>query len=215
MKLLKTVPALVLAVLLLNAGSAQAVEFRAEKYTALTSGEQSGTGTGKGTILAFEGQMTECGSAGFEGELTVASSTLTTVPHGSLCTAFGVSSAELLMNGCTYNMHVSAGAIDEFSGSLDIVCPEGKKITVTGNGCEVQIGSQNGLETVKYENLTATSPKKGLQVVFNIHNFVYTKVKDGLFCPLNGTGSGTDGTLVGTTRASATNGGNADGLWIE
>ncbi|HET7121190.1 MAG TPA: hypothetical protein VFI17_08065 [Solirubrobacterales bacterium] len=204
-----------MALLAVAGGTAQAAEFRAEKYPALTSGEQTGTGTGKGTILAFEGQMTECGAGGFEGELAAAAPSLTIEPHGSGCTAFGVSSAELLLNGCTYRLHPGTGSSDNFSGSLDIVCPEGQSITVIGNGCEVKIGAQTGLEAVEYENLTATSPKKGLQVVFNIHNFTYTKVKDGIFCPLNGTGVGSDGTLVGKTRVTATNSGNADGLWIE
>lgn len=216
---MKTVVLLCLAVSAIAAGSAQAAEFKADAYPAEITGAQLGTGTGGesgegGTILAFEGQMTECGGAGFEGELAKASPQLSVSQFGIGCTAFGFLNAHLALNGCTYRFNIGSGSEDNYTGTVDIVCPAGAKMVLTSESCEIQIGPQNGLSTVSYENLTKESPKK-LRVVFNVSGFTYNKTKDGFLCPLNGTGVANDGKLVGGTKVSATSGGNATGLRIE
>ncbi|TMK57440.1 MAG: hypothetical protein E6G51_06685 [Actinobacteria bacterium] len=211
--------ATVMATLMLGVAGAGAAQFKADTYTANITGEQLGTGTGggggeSGTILSFEGQMTECGSAGFAGELKAASTQLSVGQIGVGCTAFGFMTAHLATNGCTYRLNIGSGSVDNYSGTVDIVCPAEAKMVLTSESCEIQIGSQNGLSTVSYENLTKESPKK-LRVVFNVSGFTYTKTKDGLLCPLNGTGVATDGKLVGSTKVFATSGGTATGLRIE
>ncbi len=149
----KAIPMLLIAVFAWGATAANAAEFKAEKYPAVLTGTQLGTGTGatpgeSATILSFEGQMTECGSGGFTGELTKASSQVSITQFGAGCTAFGFMSASLSWNGCNYRLNIGSGSGDSYSGTFDFVCPEGAKIAITSGNCEIQIGAQNGLSGV-------------------------------------------------------------------
>ena len=214
-----------LAVLLVSASAAQALKFNAQSYTATVNGVQGGLhappppeGTSSNAYLvAFENHlMTECKSATFKGELTGASSSLTMAPAVSECSAFGALSATVSMNGCQYRFNPLSGGAGEFSGSLDIVCPEGKKIVISGNGCEVQIGSQNGLNGITFGNETQlTEPQ--LSVGFGVEQVMtYSKTQDGVFCPLSGTGTVNNGSIAGGATLKALNSeGKFDGLWIE
>ena len=217
MKGWKVFPVLLVALFAWGATAAEAAEFKADAYTAAILGEQLGTGTGgnggeSGTILSFEGNMTECGGAGFEGQLTKASPQLSVSQFGVGCTAFGFLNAHLALNGCTYRFNISSGSVDNYAGTVDIVCPTGAKMVLTSETCEIQIGPQNGLTGVSYENLTK---EKGLRINLTVSGFTYTKAKDGFGCPLNGTGVATDGKLVGGSKVFATSGGNPTGLKIE
>lgn len=217
MKAWKAVPMLLIAMFAWGATAADAAVIKAESYPASLTGNQMGTGTGgtpgeSGTILSFEGQMTECGSGGFTGELKAASSQLSVNQFGLSCTAFGFMTSSLSWNGCNYLLHVGSGSGDEFTGTIDFVCPEGQKVVITAGNCEIQIGAQSGLPGVSYENLTI---EKKLRIVFDVKGITYTKTKDGAFCPLNGTGVATNGVLVGGTKVSGTSGGVATGLRIE
>lgn len=212
-----------LAVLVALVGSlavvaaAQAAEFTAESYPVTVTGNQGGAeapplppGTGGAevepeTIFGFEGKlMTECGFAGFVGQLSAASSSLTVSPTLSGCYAFGFIGATVSMNGCEYRFNATSGSADAFGGTMDIVCPTGKKITVVGGNCEVQIGAQTGLTGISYANLTEAEPKAAATVGFGVKGFTYTKTKDGLICPLAGTGTLADGVIVGGATVLAT-----------
>jgi len=203
--------------LLLAAGTAQAAKFVADEYTAQIKGVQTGTGaTGEGTILGFESKlMTECGTAGYTGELTAASSTLSVVSGPGGCLAFGFSNAEIRANGCGYLFHVASGAGDEFGGTMDVVCPAGKTIEIVGGTCEVRIGAQVGLGSVSYENRTKATPKQAVRVKFNVTGLAYTITKDGFACSFSATGPRTDGGVYGEVETTATHSGTAVGLRIE
>jgi len=78
---------------------------------------------------------------------------------------------------------------------------------VTGNGCEVQIGSQTGLGPLAYEKVTAAEPDEveaGFQMK-STAGFTYTKAVDGASCPLAGTGVKTDGAITGGLKLKAGN----------
>jgi hypothetical protein len=116
-------------------------------------------GAAGATVLGFESaQMAECEFAGFGGEITAASSALTLGSGFFGCTAFGSAEASVESNGCEFVLHPGTGSKDEFSGTVDISCPSGKKIVVLGGGCEIQIGAQTGLGPVNYKNATALEP---------------------------------------------------------
>lgn len=213
----KTILALAMALaLLLAAGTAQAANFVADEYPAQIKGVQVGAGaTGEGTILGFESKlMTECGTAGYSGELAAASSTLSVVNGPGGCVAFGFANAEIRANGCGHLYHVASGAGDEFSGTTDVVCPAGKKIEIVGGSCEVQIGAQAGLGSVTYENRTKATPK-AVRVKFNVTGLAYTVTKDGFLCPFSATGPRTDGGVYGEVETTATHSGTAVGLRVE
>jgi len=201
-----------------GAVAAGAAAFSAEKYPATVGGKQSGvTKTGEGTIIGFEGGlMTECGTAGFGTELTEASSSLTVESTVFSCEMFGLP-ATVANNGCEYVLHAGSGSGDSFTGTMDITCPAGNSIVITGSTCEILIGTQKGLGPVLYENLTEAAPKPQVQANFEIAGeggFTYTKAKDGVFCPLSGTGVKTGGVFVGGVTMDANSSG-AVGLSVK
>jgi hypothetical protein len=204
----------------LTAGAAQAAKFTAGAYPASVLGVQAATpapntGIEGGTVFGFEKKlMLECATASFAGSLTEASSTLTAAPKLEGCRAFESILGAANPNGCETRFHVNSGSGDEFGGAVDIVCPEGKQIVVTGNNCEVQIGSQSGLETIKYVNETKASPHSVI-LEFGVGGITYTKTKDGIGCPLVGTGTLSDGVIAGSATVTATHSGEAVAFSLE
>ena len=132
------------ACLMLMTGSAQAANFTAGSYPATVFGEQAATpapntGIEGGTVFGFEKKlMTECATASFSGPLSAASSTLTVTPTLEGCRLFEVIGGSVNPDGCETRFHAGAGSGDEFSGTMDIVCPGTNKIAVVGTGCEVR-----------------------------------------------------------------------------
>ncbi len=193
----------VLGALTIGASGAQAVNFTAASYPAFLSAGPSGAGA---PSFTFEGGTTaKCTSVGFGGEITKATSELKLGPGFNTCTNFGAAGS-IVPNGCEFVFHPGSGSADKFTGTFDITCPAGKKIVVTGNTCEVQIGAQTGLTAVAYERLT-TAPNE-VQANFSMKStagFAYTKVVDGASCPLAGTGAKTDGVVGGGLKIQAGN----------
>lgn len=125
-----------LAVLLIGVSAAQAPKLNAQSYPATVNGVQGGehappppeSTTSSAYVIGFEHSlMTECKTAAFNGELATANSSMTLTPAASECAAFGVLTATVNMNGCQYRLNPLTGEAGEYSGNLDIVCPEGKR----------------------------------------------------------------------------------------
>ena len=180
-------------------GSGEEKEIEEEKYS------------GPGTVFGFENVlMASCKTIAFSGALTAAATSLTTNPLTSECRAFGFLTSTVLLNGCQYRFNVGAGEKDNFAGTVDLVCPAGKMIQIQASTCEVQIPPQNGLGPIEYENLTEETkeiPKPSVAVYFEITSLTYTKTKDGLACPLAGTGTSNIGVILGSVFAHAESGG--------
>jgi hypothetical protein len=197
--------AMAVAVSLVGAAGAQAAVFAAPEYPAFVSGGPTETSS---MTLGFEGgQTASCEFAGLAGEITGATSELSVSLGFGGCTAFGSAEGSIEANGCAFVFHPGSGSGDKFTGTLDIVCPLGEAITVSGGNCEVQIGSQTGLGPVAYERQTAFEPE-GVQASFEMKaasGFAYTKSLDGSGCPLSGTGSKTDGVFGGAMNLKAGN----------
>jgi len=193
-----------LSALSIGAAGAQAAVFTAAEYPAFVSGEPTSVGS---PAFGFEsGQTAECEFGGFAGQIPEATSELKLGPGLGGCTAFGAE-ASIEPNGCEFVLHPGSGSGDKFTGTFDITCPAGKVIVVTGNGCEVQIGSQTGLGPLAYEKVTAAEPDEveaGFQMK-STAGFTYTKAVDGASCPLAGTGVKTDGAITGGLKLKAGN----------
>jgi hypothetical protein len=99
------------------------------------------------------------------------------------------------MEGCTYRFNTPTGS-GPFTGSVTILCPAGKKINFTAEGCRVEVGEQT-VSSVSHTNL-ATSPKS-VTVKSNVTGITYT---GGLLCP-GATGTHSDGTYSGSAIAKA------------
>jgi hypothetical protein len=132
-------------------------------------------------------------------------------PSYSGCTAFGFLGATVHPNGCTYQFHLTSNTVSPYTSTVDVVCPAGKSIEVTGAfGCVTTVGSQNGLTGVTLTNngtKTTRDLKVGLKVT-GVHGVASAN------CPAPGTF--TTGELTGeaTVRAYNSAGTTQQGLFV-
>ncbi len=186
----------IVAVLAMAAPAAASKAFMAGEYTAEVSGQQSG----EHVFTAEAGITVKCKAATLKGELTEARTEVELAPTYGECTSFGIA-ATVVTEGCKYRLDANAN-------DVDLVCQSGKKITVAAATCELQIGSQNGLKSIEYAD-SATLPST-ITATASVTKIKYTKTKDGIFCPFNGTGEKEDGALTGQTTAKALKGSQID-----
>lgn len=188
------------AVMAVSASGAQAINWTAAKYPADVLGTQTSPSA---TSFGFENSTTaKCETVLLAGTLGAASSSLNLDLAYDDCTAFGFADALIVPNGCTFTLKPTSGSVDTFSGTVDIKCPEGKKIDVIGGTCEVKIGPQGALGTVSYKNNTAATPDE-VEATFSITALHYDKTADGPACTLNGKGTKSNGSLSGPIRLGA------------
>ena len=147
---------------------------------------------------------TEAGSIQCAGSFHGESTTGTLHPTYTKCTLLG-QEATVKTEGCNYFITVKEKlAEDEFSALTDIQCSAGSAIKISGATCELEVGPQTGLTTVKLKNDTSASPKKDITISPEVKSVVYTVTKDGAFCPFSGTGKKTDGSYTATSPLTIT-----------
>jgi hypothetical protein len=193
----------------LSASAASAAEFRHEggedaKVIASNAGEGAHVFT-----AGLIGQIS-CSTATFTGTefLPSPQATITVSPSYSGCTFLGVANVKVNMEGCEYRFNTPSGS-GPFTGTVDVICPEGKKINFTASGCTVEVGSQT-LSSVSYTNL-ATSPKS-VRVTSNVTKITYT---GSALCP-GATGTHSNGTYSGSAISKAeTELGEVVGAYVE
>jgi hypothetical protein len=158
------------------AASAQAVEFHAASAPVTITGNQE-----EAHKFTANAGTISCNTATFHGEQAETTSpTLTISAAYSNCTFLGVVGVPVNMNGCDYVFHAS--------GTVDVVCPTGSKITFEALSCQVSIGSQSGLSKVIYTNLGAEG-SKDVTVTPEVSGITYTQ---SALCP-GGPGTFTNG----------------------
>jgi hypothetical protein len=115
------------------------------------------------------------------------------------CTALGFPML-VDVNGCSYLFHIGAGVT---TGTLDIVCPAGKEITVTVNylstvKCIIHVPAQTGLGPVTYTNVGSGATRE-ITVSAKITNLKYSHTRPAGEPGLGActTGSGTTGSYNG------------------
>ena len=181
----------------LSASAASAAEFHHE-------GEEdarviaSNAGEGNHVFTAGLIGSISCSTATFTGTSYVTSPqpTVTVTPVYGGCTFLGAKEVKVNTEGCTYRFNTPTGAASPFTGSVTILCPAGKKINFTAEGCTVEVGEQT-VSSVSYTNL-ATSPKS-VTVKSNVTGITYT---GGLLCP-GATGTHSNGTYAGSAISKA------------
>ena len=188
-----------------------APRLEAASYLANVTAEQSATSP---MSLGVEGGALTCPQFGGSATMLAATTGLKITPNWSGgCIALGLNTT-VTANGCTEVLR--PGDNGDPSGSLDISCPEGKSIdlSIGGGICKISIPAQTGVKAVTALVNTATNPDS-VKATYGVSNLTYVKVKDGIACPLNGTGTQTDGTLSGVQTLSAVDsGGKGDDLKI-
>lgn len=191
-----------------TAASAETLRFYAEAMPASLKG---GSAEDQLTTTLGKAQCKEAGYTGALGE--VGATTVELTPTYSTCTAFGFP-AEVSTNGCKYRLR--GGKIEGANreGTVDIVCPAGKEITVVAKAagttkCTLSVPAQSGLGTVTYTNVEGSSLE--ITAKLSLEKIEYTHVAGtGLGkCPSgaasNGVYAGT-ATIEGETEAEASNG---------
>jgi hypothetical protein len=198
-----------LALLALGAVSvpaAQAGIFEAGVYPATVTGQNI---NGPHEITTELGLM-GC-TVNFSGELTEASEDLTLTPTFGGCVIAG-NPVDVALNGCDFRFNAGATqAMDMVEGALDVICPEGNKITfgVTIGGvvaCVMKVPEQLGLGEVTYKDKTMAGH---VDVEFNIEGMAYEL---GPKCPV--AGAFANGGYTGESTLRAHNGGMATPLGV-
>ncbi len=146
--------------------------FECEKYPCLVEG------TGTGGVFAIGGTSVECEKGLFKSEEQSArSEELLILAKYDKCTAFGFVGATVNMNGCDYTFHTN--------GTVDIGPAGCGPIQIKALECEVTVGSQAGLGTVKYDN-EVVGGKMVVSVLANVSKIKYTSNQKGIGCAKNG-----------------------------
>jgi hypothetical protein len=171
--------------------------FAAERYATEIVGSQDAAAP---HAIGTEGGKVECGKVTVSGNLSEPVNPLSLAPAYSECVAFGFSNATVTMNGCTYAYWLNeTGA----TYTMDVQCPAGKEIQISGGTCKVSIPAQTGLKAVDYANLDATANDRSkIEILSNVSGLTYDVTNDGFACPFPGTqnvGVRTNGTYTGDT----------------
>jgi hypothetical protein len=177
----------------LGTSSAAATEFEGELYPVEIIGEETGS-----HVFTVDGGTITCADASFTGGFEEATETIVVDPVFSKCTALGFAEATAKAEGCQFQFYAGEELEEEgdYKGTADLLCPAGKAMVFVAGTCEVQIGAQTGLSTLQYDENPAAEPPD-ITVEANLSKIKYNKTKDGIGCPLSGTGAKEDGTYVG------------------
>ena len=206
LKVLGTAVVAVLAMSAFVASAASADTFQSEGgVKASLTGAQVTT-----NILKTTAGSAECKTATFTATTASGVSEVPAVPAYSSCTCIGIA-CTVSMNGCSYVLRINGAG--STTGTADVVCPEGKEITLTSAKCIVHVPAQAGLATVTYSNSGATTTRE-VVLTLNIAGIKYSHTKVGEGIGSCTSGSGTTGTLTGSVKATGVTDGTATHVGI-
>jgi len=156
------------------------------KFTATAGATITAVDTGK-VKFTVTGQEVTCEEATYSGVAPAASFESITVnaTFNKCKTNFGEAKVTGFgEGGCDFKLYAN--------GTADLVCPEGKDVTVDALTCTVHIGSagNQGLGTLTYTNDASGDVKIGLNVTKITGNHT-----DGFLCPFGSSGSNSEGVL--------------------
>jgi hypothetical protein len=124
-----------------------------------------------------------CTTATYEGTAANTSTELTITPHYSNCHTTGSAAVVTVhVNGCDYRFTI--GKKSTADNTVDLVCPAGKEIEVTHEGCTIKIPPKNNILGVAYETII-TGGKHAITLKATASGFT-TNFEAG-FCVLLGT----------------------------
>ena len=177
------------ALLGLAASASQAANFTASGYPAAITGESiEGVETEGGNSIEDETFELAVGfwcKSKFSSTLTSASTTLEAEVTLSKCQT-GLGTVTVNMTGCKFRYHLEEGTGDEYTGSLDLVCPAGASIDVEipAASCNMTIPPQTGLKKIHFRNETS---KGDISVQAEVSaSLRYNVTKGSIFCGATG-----------------------------
>jgi hypothetical protein len=158
----------------------------AEKYPATLSG------TSSEVKFTFDGNTVTCTKTTYKGTLSSVWERTDLIPSFSGCTMFGLKNSLVSGGGCTIGTSL-------VTGYQAIECPEGHEIKMaqpSPNVCEVFINSQNeNITGATSENTTGANGRSAVRVKDNMAGLTFTAYDGSFFCPLNGSGTRSNGTF--------------------
>ena len=168
---LALVAALAMSSVVASMASADVITSEASSTT-LTGG-QEGT-----DVFQVHGGEIKCTTVKYTGSIASNPASFATVtPTYSGCTFAGLA-ATVNTNGCSYKVNVTAGA-GITTGTVDVVCAEGKEITVTAPSigtakCIVHVPAQTGLTSGTAANVGTTTTRE-ITLTIAINNIKYNQ----------------------------------------
>ena len=158
----------------------------------------TGSQSGSGDVLTTTAGTVKCSSIAYSGKVAATPiSEMSLTPTYGGCTAFGFPGT-VHANGCSYLLKV----VSEATGTVDIVCPEGKELTVTAASagtpkCTLHVPGGQTLGTATFHNLGSGSTAE-IEVTTNLTGIKYSHTQGtGIgSCP---SGSATNGSYTGKT----------------
>jgi hypothetical protein len=181
---LKSLGLALVAVLAMSAVVASAAQAVPQSTCSSYPCTSTGSSTKGSETFTIDGATVTCDSH-FVSSLSSASSTRTITPTYTGCEGFGFTTATVNVEGCTYLFHatekVAAGV---YKHHVDIVCPSGKSIKMTGGTCGLEVKPQTGKTTVQTTNLAGGTVTIQWNTIISV-----TITKDGFGCVLAGLGT--------------------------
>lgn len=184
--------------------TASADEFTSEVSPKFMEGNQAGFGD----VLTTTAGTVKCKQITYlSGAISTPTTTLNVIPIFPLkaldgsqnCTGFGFP-LEILTNSCTYKFTIGGST----SGGLDIVCPEGKEITMIATSglttkCVLHIPAQNIASGVTYSNVGSGTTRE-INIAMNISGAISYSHTPGEGVGKCTFGSSGTGSYVGSAR---------------
>jgi Trypsin len=189
------------------------VKIHAESAPAVLTGKQDGE---KQTVFKGDAGTLSCAKATYSGELTETQEVeVTLTPSYSECKAFGLS-ATVDVNSCQYTFTTAAKEEANYEGSVDLICPEGKRLEITAVGCRITVEPQADLETITYTNNGSGSTRE-ITIDFALSEIAY---EEHNVAPFNSCASSTVPKSNGSDETAAvltgeTKEASQRGIWIE
>jgi len=167
-------------------------------------------------VLFFDAGPVFCANVTYAGEMAEAGTIEVGLTPTFAGCEFGGAPAAVDVNGCQLKLTPVAKEGANFEGAVDVVCPEAKRIEITGVGCTFTIGSQAGLKTATYTNVGAGATRE-ITVDFNLGPLAYEEHNQApwLKCASN-TVPTFGGFLGGATLITGETAAKAHrGVWVE
>lgn len=161
------------------ASAASADALTAESYPVTLTGAHD-AGFAADTFITTAGSV-KCPDATYHGTIKEASTTITVTPEFNSpkdsCTIGGGIPAIIDTNGCDFLFHIGTGTLT--TGTVDLVCPAGKDLTVTANQntagsltpkCTMHVPPQ-AVGGITYDNVAG--PPKQIRVTIKSAGITY------------------------------------------
>jgi hypothetical protein len=210
----KTLGVTLVAAFSLSAMAATAASAESFAFYGGNSLTLEGTNDSSEANFIFVSGEVSCPNATYAGTLSgEEASFVELTPSYTGCEAFGLP-ATFKANGCAYRFTAGTFESGEASGSMDIVCPEGKelKIEALSGGktvCTVDVPAQTNLSGTSYTNVSSTTHK--ITVATNTEEKLKYTITGSFFC---GSGTHEDGGYSGNALVTTQGAGESTGLAV-